>query len=113
MKLLLPLLCASMLPLPAMSAGLAAHTTIVKMHVRRSLGDIAFIQLAAVPLGHPACAVGAPWHFTLALNTETEKKIFAVLLAAQISGTPVTIDGTGSCSEYGTFESMDSVVLEE
>src|SRR5687767_4810764 len=81
---------------PALAVGVAQHATIVKMHVRRSVGEMVFIQLSVAPTGSPSCATAVgTWHFSFPINTEFGKKLLAMLLAAQAQGTPVTIDGTG------------------
>jgi hypothetical protein len=98
---------------PAYAAGLAQHVTITTLHLRRSLGEVVFVKLSAVPKGSAPCVVpGAPWHFSLPVSTEVGKKMLATLIVAHAQGTPVTLDGTGNCSEYGGIESMDGVVLE-
>lgn len=99
---------------PALAVGVAQHATIVKMHVRRSIGEVVFLQLSVAPTGSPSCATAAwTWHFSFPTSTEAGKKLLAMLLAAQAQGAPVTIDGTGTCSDYAGVESLDGVVLEQ
>ncbi len=110
--ILLSLSCMALDPAPGWAAGRVQHARVLQIHIRRSIGDVAFIAFSVAPINAPSCATGGVWHFSLPLSTEAGKKIYAALLTAQATGLPVTADGTGACSEYSGIESMDSIVLE-
>lgn len=96
----------------AIAGSSIQRATILQLHIRKSIGDIVFIRLHALPTGTPSCATNGYWHYTLPLGTPTDSKIYASLLAAFTAQVPVTFSGLGSCNEFGTIESADSILLE-
>ena len=118
MKLCLPLMFARCcaLALPAM-AGTEVGT-IRDLWVRDSDGLI-WVDLTEVPgttpfgPGHPACAAGTRYWIVPNETTDTGKRLYDSLLAAQTAGRSVvvTIHGKNTCNRWGDGEDIDTIVV--
>jgi hypothetical protein len=87
----------------------AAH--VLNLAINKSFGNFVFVKLDkphAVPI---ACAINGSWQYTLPLSTEVDKRMFALLVTAQTTGKPVSINGAGACNEFGAVESMSALGL--
>ncbi len=82
--------------------------TIQSLYVRDSDGLI-FLALEGAPTGRPACAIGTAYWMIANETTETGKRLFATLLAAQLSGRQVHIDGKNTCTRWGDGEDIETV----
>jgi hypothetical protein len=78
-----------------------------ELSLNRQLGNIVFVRVSQAPSsGSPSCAINTYWHYTVPLNDEMGKNIYAALLAALMAHTPVSIAGVGACQEYGNVETL-------
>lgn len=57
-----------------------------------------------------ACAIGGYWMIKDE-NSPTGKRQFAMLTAARLTGTPVTVTGTGACTRWHDGEDVDLVTI--
>lgn len=88
-------------------AGDVADTIITRLGFHKGIADILFIAVDKPRNNPPACGPnGGSWAFVLPLATDQDKKIYATLLAARASQTPVQLAGTGTCDVFGTIESL-------
>ncbi len=70
-----------------------------------------FVRVDALKSGSPACDVNGAWNYVLPQVSDTDKRIYAMLLAAEMSGQTVVLGGTGGCADFGTIESLNSADL--
>ena len=111
MKACLALLLASMCAVAVSPATAGTQTGFIKsIYVRDSDGLILvnlFMDETYFP-NHPACGWQTYWVVPNE-TTASGKRLFATLLAAQISGRHVTILGKNTCSRWGDGEDIDTV----
>ena len=103
---------ALLLCLPAAAfAGGTATGTLSQVIVRQSDG-LTYVFVNAVATGQPACAQTGPGYWIVsAETTDAGHKLYALLLAAKLSGSTVLITGDGSCSRWSDGESILMVQL--
>jgi len=71
--------------------------------------DVLFISIAGTKDSQPACQTNGSWAYVLPLVNDQNKKIYAMLLAARVSQTPVTLPGSGACDDYPGIETLHAV----
>ena len=102
----------------AIAAGMACATT----HAGEGLGTVAslivrdsdglvHVYLSTPPTSRPPCAATTVYWMIPNENSETGKKLYAMLLAAQLAGRPVSIVGKNTCVRWGDGEDIQSVSL--
>lgn len=101
--LFIALLLASNLAWAGSQSGLVSY-----LYVRDSDGLI-YVYLTGTPSGRPACAASTAYWMVPNENSETGKKLFALLLAAKLAGQQVQIVGKNSCARWGDGEDIDYV----
>lgn len=52
-----------------------------------------------------SCANNPAWTYVFRMNTDQDKKIYAMLLEAHATGRTVAITGTGTCADFAGIES--------
>jgi len=92
-------------------AGSVSGATITKLQISKVFPDILFVQLDRVKDSTPACHINGAWTYAMSMTTESDKKMYALLLAARVSQAPVTISGTGTCDVFGSIESLSTAGL--
>ena len=108
-KFLAPAIVAGML---AGSAGATTTTgTIAQLAANRSNPNIVFVSMNPQPSPPVACSTNGHWTYVMPMATDLDKKIFAMLEAAQLAGRTVTITGTGDCADFGSIESGAIVIV--
>jgi hypothetical protein len=107
------ILCAaSILSAPVMAGGAVDGATVLMTAINRIYPNVVFIRLSATPTGLPACSVLNPtWAFTLSLDGVNGKELYALLLAATVSGKSVQASGTGTCNEHSQVETLQSLYI--
>lgn len=93
------------------SCGICVAGTLLTGHVKeiqvnKSLGNVLFVQLDVTHTAPISCHVNLGWTYTLPMQSEADKKIFAMLLAARAIGATVTLFGAGACTDFSAVESM-------
>jgi len=112
MKLCLPLMLASCCALAAPAMAGTEVGTIRDLWVRDSDGLI-WVDLTEVPgttpfgPGRAACAVFTTYWIIPNETTDTGKRLYDSLRAAEIAGHPLTIHGKGTCSRWSDGEDID------
>jgi hypothetical protein len=102
--LMLATLCAASVS-PAIAG---TQTGFVKdIYIRESDGLI-LVDLFGTASGHPVCAQQPYWVIPNE-SSETDKRLLALLLAAQLSSRYVTIIGTDTCSRWPDGEDIGTV----
>jgi hypothetical protein len=79
--------------------------TVVGVTVDPGYGNFAFIKLSVAPTGL-ACGTDTNYHYTLSFTGTANQQLYALLLAAYMSGKTVAVTGQGSCNEAATVESL-------
>jgi len=95
---------------PALAvAGTSVTGHVKDLSIQKDFGTFVFIQLD-VPQSSPiACHVNQGWTYTLPQQTDTDKKILAILMMARAMGQTVTLRGAAACNEFGSIESAIGV----
>lgn len=89
--------------------GLAANVQVTQLGINKGYGGtFVFIKVSGSPTGAPSCATGY-WQFTLTFGNPGDSQLYALLLSAYTTGIPVTILGSGACSEFGQSESLQNI----
>jgi len=57
---------------------------ILQMAINKTMGSVVFIRLDTAATAPAACSSNASWHYTLPLTTDLDKKLFALLVSAQV-----------------------------
>jgi hypothetical protein len=81
------------------------------MQINMTVGSYVFIVTDTAPTNPASCSTQGLWQFTLPLSNAAGSQIYAGLVAAYMAGTPVMLEGTGSCSEFGSVESLEAFEL--
>jgi len=89
-------------------AGDVGDTIITKLGIHKGIGDIVFISVDHSKGSLPACHTNTAWAFVLPITSDQDKKIYALLLAARATQTPVTLSGSGTCDTFYNVESLQS-----
>jgi hypothetical protein len=100
------LACSLVLPL---RAGDLTDGTVVRIASNIQYGEIVFIKTDKSKSSVPGCHTNLSWDFVMPLTSEHDKKLYAMLLAARASGTPVGLSGAGHCNHFGSIESLSGI----
>lgn len=87
-------------------AGVIYEGKITKIAIDKGTGDKVFIQVDGTKEDYPACHTVTSWSFVLPLSSDTDNKIFSMLLAARASKAKVRLEGNGLCNVHGSVESL-------
>jgi hypothetical protein len=85
--------------------------TVSRLIVRDSDG-LVYVTLSTPPTGRPSCAAASTYWMIPNENSETGKKLYALLLSAQLAGRVVQIVGTNTCVRWGDGEDILYVILD-
>jgi hypothetical protein len=108
MKACLALVLASCCAVAVSPAIAGTQSGFVKdLYIRDSDGLI-LVDLTGTASGRPACALQPYWLIPNE-TTVTGKRLFAMLLAAQVSGHVVSILGKDTCHRWPDGEDIESV----
>jgi len=91
---------------PLARAGDILDATLVKIASSKTWGEILFIKTDKSKSGLPGCHTNLSWDYVMPLTTEHDKKLYALVMAARASQTPVSLNGTGTCDHFGSVESL-------
>lgn len=102
--------------LAGVMSGANAHAgtgtgTVTIVTIRDSDG-LAYVYLSSPPTGRPACAAASAYWMIPNESTETGKKMYALLLAAKLSGQTVSITGKNTCVRWPDGEDIQLVTLQ-
>lgn len=84
--------------------------TVNSLIVRDSDG-LVHVYLSTPPTSRASCAATTVYWMIPNENSETGKKLYAMLLAAQLAGRPVNIVGKNTCVRWGDGEDIQSVSM--
>ena len=90
-------------------SGDVLDTTVTRLAIVKTHGDIVFIKVDKPKDSAPACQVNLSWEYVMPLVSEQDKKMYAMLLAARVSQTPVSLNGTGGCNHFASIETLIGV----
>ena len=108
MKLCLAVMLASLSAVAVSPAIAGTQIGFVKdIYVRDSDGLI-LVNLMGTASGHPVCAQQTYWVLPNE-TSDTGKRLFSMLLAAQAEGRVVSISGKDTCSRWPDGEDIETV----
>jgi hypothetical protein len=111
MRLLAPAVAIVASTLAGSASATTTTGTIVQIAANRSNANIVFVHMNPQPTPPVACSTNGNWSYVIPMTTDLDKKIFAMLEAAQLAGRTVTITGTGDCADFGSIESGTIVIV--
>jgi hypothetical protein len=110
MKVLQAAMLASLCGVAATQTIAGTQTGLVKdVYIRDSDGLI-LVDLTGTAVLKPGCALRSYW-IVPNEKTDSGKRLYTMLLAAQLAGRPVTIKGKDTCTRWGDGEDIDTVGL--
>ena len=68
-----------------------------------------YVDITGMPTGRATCAAATSYWMIPNENSETGKKLYAALLAAQLAGRSVQVMGKGTCTRWGDGEDINWV----
>ena len=108
MKVRLAVMLASLCAVAATPAIAGTQTGLVKdVYIRDSDGLI-LVDVFGTATNHPACALQTYWIIPNE-TTDSGKRLYAMLLSAQLAGRSVTIQGKDTCTRWPDGEDIDVV----
>jgi hypothetical protein len=113
MTALLRTSCAlSMIASATASAG-EKTGRITSVHLAQQHVDKVFLKIDGAYSQEPTCSASvSSWDFVLDISQSTGKTIYAQLLAAQYTQTPLQVVGTGTCLLHTNYETLQYIVVE-
>lgn len=111
MKLRILLCLVTFFGLAIAHAGGLKEGRITSVQVAVSIPDKAFIKVEGSYLtAEPSCSVeGTQFDYVLDISTGTGKALYSMALAAQASGTLVTLEGFGTCTLRAGYEDLNYI----
>jgi hypothetical protein len=94
--------------LPASAVG--SQTGVVTTILNRNSDGLLYFYMSGSVTGRPACATISYW-IIKDENSNSGKKLFALLLLARQSGQEITVKGAGTCTRWGDGEDVDAIVF--
>ena len=90
-------------------AGKVYDATITRLSIGKHHGDVVFILVDKTKDSTPSCHANASWTYVMPLTSDQDKKIYAMLLAARATQTPVNLGGNGVCDAFASIESLQVI----
>jgi hypothetical protein len=97
----------ALVPSPT-DAGSTPTVNIIAVDVRNT--GIFLVDVSQPTAGAPVCA-SVTNRLSADTNTAGGKALLQLAISAYLSGKPVSIDGTGACSEYSNIESIARIYV--
>jgi hypothetical protein len=85
-------------------------TGTVQLLIARASDGLTYVVINGTASGHPACATNSYW-IIMNETSDAGHKQYAMLLAAQASGSQVSIVGAGTCTRWGDGEDIDYIEI--
>jgi hypothetical protein len=79
----------------------------------RDTDGLTYVQLTTSPASRASCAAATTYWMIQNENSESGRKLYAMLLAAHLTGRTVSIVGTNTCVRWGDGEDIQYVVLQQ
>lgn len=95
---------------PVAEAGTATGT-VVNLIIRDTDG-LVYVYLSAAPTGRPPCAASTSYFMVAAENTDSGKRLYALLLSAKVTGQTVQVNGANTCTRWADGEDIASVIFQ-
>lgn len=93
-------------------AGTTVTGRVKAISINKAIGTFVFVQLDAAQPAPIACQINLSWTYTLPQQSDTDKKMLAILMMAKSMGQPVTLYGSGQCSDFGSIESASGIGID-
>jgi hypothetical protein len=110
-KFIVGMTCALVLAPGVASAG-EKTGRITSVHLAQQHVDKVFVQIEGAYTNEPTCSNQvSSWDFVLDISQSTGKAIYAQLIAAQYSQTPLQVVGLGTCLLHNNYETLSYIVV--
>ncbi len=93
------------------ASGWTVSTQIVELNQQPATGVAAALVFVETALTSDPSGCSHPGGFYFAVNDERQKRMFSMLLAAQVSGRNVKIFTNGSCHGQWGYAEIDGLVI--
>ena len=94
------------------AANATTTTGIVTSYAfNKSVGNVVYVLLSAPLSGRIACATDTNWSYVFPMVTDLDKKVFATIVEAHVTGHPLTIAGTATCADLPSIESGNIIII--
>jgi hypothetical protein len=110
MKIRRAALLASLCGVAATQVIAGTQTGLVKDVYIRDSDGLVLVNLSGTAALKPGCALRTYW-IVPNEKSDSGKRLYAMLISAQLAGRPVTIKGKDTCTRWGDGEDIDSVDL--
>lgn len=97
----------SLIASPAMAGTQTGYITFLQV---RDTDGLVYFGLTGTATGKPACAFHSPWSITNE-NSDTGKRLFALLMSAHAAGQQVSVTGKNTCTRWADQEDVATVSL--
>lgn len=109
------MLLKRVLVVAALCAGLSMHAAAHSGEVTGTVGSLfvrdsdrlTYVHVAGTATNRPACAASTTYWMIPNENSEAGKKLYAMLLAAKLAGSRVSIVGKNTCARWGDGEDIN------
>jgi hypothetical protein len=91
-------LVALLFGMAPLQAGTIGNGIILQLGLDSGATDVLFISVVGSKNSSTPCSTNPTWDYILPLNSEHAKRMYAMLLTARVSGTPVTLAGSSACA---------------
>jgi hypothetical protein len=78
--------------------GQVTGAHIIRLQINTTVGNYVFIETDMVPSSPASCSVNGLWQFTLNLANSSSAQIYAGLVSAYTTRTPVMLLGVGAAA---------------
>jgi hypothetical protein len=111
MRFIVGMACALALASGMASAG-EKTGRITSVHLAQQHVDKVFIQIEGAYTNEPTCSNQvSSWDFVLDISQSTGKAMYAQLMAAQYTQTPLNVVGLGTCLLHTNYETLSYIVV--
>jgi hypothetical protein len=110
MKVLPAAILASLFAIAAAPAIAGTQTGFVNYLSARDSDGVILVYLSGSATNHPACALEAYWIIPNE-TTDSGKRLYSMLLSAQLGGRSVMIEGKDTCTRWPDGEDINTVLV--
>lgn len=93
------------------AAGVAGGQTIDKAMMDATLDEKLFIKTSGTVSRKASCSTHPVWDFVVDTSTPLGIQIYAILMTMYKDGTPITLNGTGTCGIFSGIETLNRIDL--
>jgi hypothetical protein len=103
------LVLAGIAPLTPQRANAGTQTGTITNLITRDSDGLVYVYLTGSASGRPACAAGTQYWMIPNETSDSGKRMYASLLAAQMASRVVIVTGKNTCTRWGDGEDINAV----